>query len=115
MAALKAGAEEFQKLYSAGAQLSPEKQKELNEILYKVERALINEKGLPRRSWYRHQIYAPGFYTGYGVKTLPGIREGIEERNWLEAQENIEVVAKTITVYTEQVKKAAAVLSKKAF
>jgi N-acetylated-alpha-linked acidic dipeptidase len=115
MAALKAGAEEFQKLYSAGAQLSPEKQKELNEILYKVERALINEKGLPRRSWYRHQIYAPGFYTGYGVKTIPGIREGIEERNWLEAQENIEVVAKTITVYTEQVKKAAAVLSKKAF
>lgn len=115
MAALKAGAEEFQKLYSAGAQLSPEKQKELNEILYKVERALINEKGLPRRSWYRHQIYAPGFYTGYGVKTLPGIREGIEERNWPEAQENIEVVAKTITVYTEQVKKAAAVLSKKAF
>ena len=62
---------------------------------------MINEKGLPRRSWYKHQIYAPGFYTGYGVKTLPGIREGIEERNWKEAQDNIEMVAKTIDVYTE--------------
>ncbi len=52
--------------------------------------------GLPRRPWYKHQIYAPGYYTGYGVKTLPGIREAIEQRNWKEAQENIEIVSKTI-------------------
>ena len=115
MADLKTKAEEFQKLYSGSTQLSLDKQKELNEILFKVERALINEKGLPRRSWYKHQIYAPGFYTGYGVKTLPGIREGIEERNWKEAQDNIEIVAKTINVYTEQVKAAASVLNKKPF
>jgi N-acetylated-alpha-linked acidic dipeptidase len=87
----------------------------LNEILFKVERALINDKGLPRRSWYKHQIYAPGFYTGYGVKTLPGIREGIEERNWKEAQDNIEVVAKTIEAYTEQVKQATNIVKPKAF
>ena len=86
MAVLKTSAEDFQKLYANGTQLSPEKRKELNAILFKVERALINDKGLPRRSWYKHQVYAPGFYTGYGVKTLPGIREGIEERNWKEAQ-----------------------------
>jgi N-acetylated-alpha-linked acidic dipeptidase len=115
MADLKTKADEFQKLYSGSTQLPLDKQKELNEILFKVERALINEKGLPRRSWYKHQIYAPGFYTGYGVKTLPGIREGIEERNWKEAQDNIEIVAKTINVYTEQVKAATSVLNKKPF
>ena len=115
MAELKATAEEFQKLYANGTKLSPEKQKELNEILFKVERALINEKGLPRRSWYKHQVYAPGFYTGYGVKTLPGIREGIEERNWKEAQDNIQVVAKTIEAYTTEVKEATTIVKPKAF
>ena len=89
--------------------------KELNAILFKVERALINEKGLPRRSWYKHQVYAPGFYTGYGVKTLPGIREGIEERNWKEAQDNIEIVAKTMEAYTDQVKQATNIVKPKAF
>jgi N-acetylated-alpha-linked acidic dipeptidase len=100
---LKNNAEEYQRLYGNGAQLSPEKQNELNSILYKAERSLLQEKGLPRRSWYKHQVYAPGFYTGYGVKTLPGIREAIEQRNWTEAQENIEIVAKTMQEYTQQV------------
>ena len=115
MAQLKTQAEEFQKLYANGTQLSPEKQKVLNKLLFQVERALINEKGLPRRSWYKHQVYAPGFYTGYGVKTLPGIREGIEERNWKEAQDNIEVVAKAIETYTNEVKQASSIVKPKAF
>ena len=115
MAVLKTTAEDFQKLYANGTQLSAEKRKELNAILFKVERALINDKGLPRRSWYKHQVYAPGFYTGYGVKTLPGIREGIEERNWKEAQDNIEIVAKTMEVYTDQVKQATNIVKPKAF
>jgi len=51
---------------------------------------------LPRRSWYKHQIYAPGYYTGYGVKTLPGIREAIEQRNWTEAQAQIQLAADAI-------------------
>ena len=115
MAVLKTSAEDFQKLYANGTQLSPEKRKELNAILFKVERALINDKGLPRRSWYKHQVYAPGFYTGYGVKTLPGIREGIEERNWKEAQDNIEIVAKTMEAYIEQVKQATNIVKPKVF
>jgi N-acetylated-alpha-linked acidic dipeptidase len=102
---LKANAEEFQRLYGNGTQLSPDKLNALNTILYKAERSLIQEKGLPRRSWYKHQVYAPGFYTGYGVKTLPGIREGIEQRNWTEAQENIEIVARTFQEYTLQIQK----------
>ena len=115
MVELKTNAEEFQKLYASGTQLSAEKQKALNQVLFQVERSLINEKGLPRRSWYKHQVYAPGFYTGYGVKTLPGIREGIEERNWKEAQDNISVVAKTIEAYTNEVKEATTIVKPKAF
>ena len=49
---------------------------ELNRTLYLSERAFRYEAGLPRRDWFKHLAYAPGFYTGYGVKTLPGIREG---------------------------------------
>jgi len=103
---LKEAAEEFQKQYNRAIQLPIDKRNELNEILYKVERSLINDNGLPRRPWYKHQIYAPGYYTGYGVKTLPGIREAIEQRNWKEAQENIVIVSKTLEAYTLQVQHA---------
>ena len=68
----------------------------LNKKLYHAEQTLLTKEGLPRRSWYRHAIYAPGFYTGYGVKTLPGVREAIEQRNWEEAQEQIEITAAAI-------------------
>ena len=67
-----------------------------NQSLYRAEQQLLTETGLPRRAWYKHSIYAPGAYTGYGVKTLPGIREAIEQRNWIEAQQQIEVDAKAI-------------------
>ncbi len=113
MAQLKNASEEFQKQYENAFQLPADKQNELNEVLYKLERSLINENGLPRRPWYKHQIYAPGFYTGYDVKTLPGIREAIEQRNWKEAQDNIEIVSKTIGVYTQQVQNAVNSIFKK--
>lgn len=114
LAQLKIISEEFQKQYESAIQLPVDKQNELNEILYKAERSLINENGLPKRPWYKHQIYAPGYYTGYGVKTLPGIREAIEQRNWKEAQENIEIVSKTIEIYTQQVQHAMNIIIKKA-
>jgi N-acetylated-alpha-linked acidic dipeptidase len=80
--------------WTAASQTSGDHDK-LNKLLYQAEQQLLSD-GLPRRPWYRHTIYAPGFYTGYGVKTLPGIREAIEQRNWTEAQEQIAVVAKSI-------------------
>jgi N-acetylated-alpha-linked acidic dipeptidase len=101
---LKDSAEAFQKLYGRASQLSAAKQKELNNILYMAERSLVYVNGLPRRPWYKHEIYAPGYYTGYGVKTLPGIREAIEQRNWKEAQESIDIVASALQSYTDQVK-----------
>jgi N-acetylated-alpha-linked acidic dipeptidase len=78
----------------------------INEIIYQAEQKLLAENGLPRRSWYKHTIYAPGFYTGYGVKTLPGVREAIEQRQWTEAQEQIEIVAKTLIHYTSKIDEA---------
>jgi N-acetylated-alpha-linked acidic dipeptidase len=104
LASLKINAEEFQKLKPNT--LTAPKQQKLNQILFNIEKTLINEKGLPKRTWYKHQIYAPGYYTGYGVKTLPGIREAIEQRNWPEAQENIEIIAKTIGDYNAKVMEA---------
>jgi N-acetylated-alpha-linked acidic dipeptidase len=68
----------------------------LNKALYHAEQQLLDAAGLPRRPWYKHTLYAPGFYTGYGVKTLPGIREAIEQRNWPEAQQQIGVVAAAV-------------------
>lgn len=106
LVALKKATEEFTSLYTKGTQLPEDKKALLNTILYKAERTLLQGKGLPRREWYRHQIYAPGYYTGYGVKTIPGIREAVEQRFWMEAQENISIVSKTIEQYTEQVKAA---------
>ena len=76
--------------------LPTHKQEALNAMLMKAEQKLTSEEGLPRRPWYRHQIYAPGFYTGYGVKTLPGVREAIEQQSWEEAQEQIEKLAGTL-------------------
>jgi N-acetylated-alpha-linked acidic dipeptidase len=67
-----------------------------NLALYQAEQQLLAKDGLPRRSWYKHTIYAPGFYTGYGVKTIPGVREAIEQRNWKEAQTQIGIVAEAI-------------------
>jgi len=78
----------------------------LNALLYQCEQNLLVEKGLPRRPWYRHTIYAPGYYTGYGVKTLPGIREAIEQRNWNEARDQVEVAAQALEAYTGQLQDA---------
>jgi N-acetylated-alpha-linked acidic dipeptidase len=72
----------------------------INKKLYKAEQVLLSKEGLPRRGWYRHVIYAPGLYTGYSVKTLPGIREAIEQRNWKEAQEQVEIAATTINNFS---------------
>lgn len=92
---LKKSADKLAAAWTAVSQTNADHDK-LNKLLYHAEQQLLSADGLPRRPWYRHTIYAPGFYTGYGVKTLPGIREAIEQRNWPEAQEQIAVVAKSI-------------------
>jgi N-acetylated-alpha-linked acidic dipeptidase len=85
---------------------------DLNGTLYRTERAFRHEAGLPRRDWFKHLAYAPGFYTGYGVKTLPGIREGIEQGQWDEARSFVPIVANAVDRLTSDVDRAAAMLKK---
>ncbi len=72
-----------------------------NQALYQAEQQLLSKNGLPRRAWFKHSIYAPGFYTGYGVKTMPGIREAIEQRDWKEAQEQMDIDASLLNALTK--------------
>jgi N-acetylated-alpha-linked acidic dipeptidase len=82
----------------------------VNDQLVRVERGLTLPDGLPGRPWFEHQIYAPGFYTGYGVKTLPGIREAIEEKRWKEADEQMIRTGRVLETEAALIDKAAALL-----
>jgi N-acetylated-alpha-linked acidic dipeptidase len=105
LAKLKDSANKFQNA-SKDKKLSASTQKSLDEILMKTERYLTRDTGLPKRDWFKHQIYAPGFYTGYGVKTLPAIRESIEQREWSEVVKQIGLVSDTIENFAAQIDKA---------
>jgi N-acetylated-alpha-linked acidic dipeptidase len=73
----------------------------VNQALFQAERSLLIPEGLPKRAWYKHSIYAPGFYTGYGVKTLPGVREAIEQNNWTEADTQLQTATKRINALAQ--------------
>ncbi len=79
----------------------------INRKLMDTERALTNPDGLLRRPWYKHLLYAPGVYTGYGVKTVPGVREGIEQKRYSEAEQEVVRVAKVIEAEAAVVDSAA--------
>ena len=74
---------------AGGNSLSGDALHEVNQQLMMSERKLTNPEGLPGRPWFRHMVYAPGLYTGYGVKTIPGVREAIEQKDWKEADNQI--------------------------
>jgi N-acetylated-alpha-linked acidic dipeptidase len=107
---LQESASAFSAATAKAGNLSAEKLGQLNQILYKAERYLINQEGLPKRPWYKHQIYAPGFYTGYGVKTLPMIREAIEQKNWEEAEVGIARVTEALKNFTAEIDKAVGLM-----
>jgi len=98
---------EFAPLKNAVARLEKaarafdDKQTRDDRTIMRLERALTRDSGLPGRPWYRHHVYAPGQYTGYGVKTMPAVREAIELRKWTEANEQIVVLAKVLDAYAE--------------
>jgi N-acetylated-alpha-linked acidic dipeptidase len=83
----------------------------VNQKLMESERRLTDDAGLPRRPWYKHMIYAPGVYTGYGVKTMPGVREAIEQKRWPEADAEIVRVAKVLENESGLIDAAAAELT----
>jgi N-acetylated-alpha-linked acidic dipeptidase len=94
--ALARSAEHFEAEKAKGAAVEMNKVKSVNQKLIQSERKLTHPDGLPGRPWFKHQIYAPGFYTGYGVKTLPAIREAIEQKQWKVADEQIVKVAQIL-------------------
>jgi N-acetylated-alpha-linked acidic dipeptidase len=115
LAKLKESCRKFEAARKAGESnqpaLSLPADQALDEVLMKLEQTLTTPEGLPRRPWYRHTIYAPGFYTGYSAKTLPGIREAIEQRNWPEATQQIEIVARTLEAFASELDRARQLIS----
>ena len=115
VARLKKSAKSYDEAYARGAQsglaLSPATRTALNAELQGMEHSLTNDRGLPGRSWFRHLIYAPGMLTGYGAKTLPGVREAIEQHRWDEADEYARLTAQALGAYCDRLDQATALLS----
>jgi N-acetylated-alpha-linked acidic dipeptidase len=95
---------------SAGVALPAERATQVNAVLRNLERALTDPRGLPGRAWYTHLIYAPGLFTGYGVKTIPGVREAIERSQWQTAEEYARRTAVALGNYSEQLDHATSLL-----
>jgi N-acetylated-alpha-linked acidic dipeptidase len=95
---------------AAGKELNAATRTQLNDLLRGLEQTLTRPEGLPGREWYKHLIYAPGLLTGYGVKTLPGMREAIEDNRWEEANRYSQFTADALKNYCERLDKATALL-----
>jgi N-acetylated-alpha-linked acidic dipeptidase len=112
--ALAASARAFDAAYAAAVAdptgLTPARAGAVNAILGSAEQALLGNPGLPGRPWYRHMVYAPGLYTGYGAKTLPAVREAVEERHWAEAAESVTRTAAALDAYRRALDAAATAL-----
>jgi N-acetylated-alpha-linked acidic dipeptidase len=103
---LQQSAQAFDAAYAAyverGATLAPERQQAIDVAMARMEQALTDPDGLPGRGWYKHMIYAPGLLTGYGVKTVPGVREAVEQRRWDEANRYAVITARVVDGYRAQ-------------
>jgi N-acetylated-alpha-linked acidic dipeptidase len=109
---LKASAKAYDDaLAKNGAGLSPDRLAHLQALMLDLDQTLLYDAGLPGRPWFKNVIYAPGTLTGYGAKTLPGIREGIEQQRWADAAAYIKITADALNAYSGRLDQAAAVLS----
>jgi N-acetylated-alpha-linked acidic dipeptidase len=96
---------------NGGAALASASLDEVNRLLIESERKFVTQDGLPNRPWYKHQLYAPGFYTGYAAKTMPYVREAIEQKQWKQADEGVVVVAHCLQDEAKLIDDAAAKLA----
>ncbi|MGJ3649895.1 transferrin receptor-like dimerization domain-containing protein [Sphingomonas sp. GlSt437] len=96
-----------------GADLDASRREKLNALLRDVDQLLLDDTGLPFRPWYKNMVYAPGRFTGYGAKTLPGVREAIEERRFDDANAYAGRIAKVLTAYAARLDAARAVVEGK--
>jgi N-acetylated-alpha-linked acidic dipeptidase len=113
---LKQSAQAYQAAYAkraaAGFNMPAARQQQLNQLMGSMEQGLSDPAGLPGRPWFKHFIYAPGMLTGYGVKTVPGVREAIEARRWNEADHYAKVTAEVLDRYRAQLDRLTALLDK---
>jgi len=113
-AALATSAKAFDQRYAtaiaAPAGLDHERLAAVNSELRRAEQALLSAEGLPGRGWYRHMVYAPGLHTGYGAKTLPAVREAVEERHWDEVPHDVATTAAVLEAYRAVLEAATAKL-----
>ncbi|HEY1725190.1 MAG TPA: transferrin receptor-like dimerization domain-containing protein [Steroidobacteraceae bacterium] len=93
-----------------GLSLDAAQRAQLDVLLQGLEQTLLIDAGLPRRPWYKHLMYAPGALTGYEAKTVPGVREAIENHRWQEAQQYIGLTAQALGRYCERLDSASALL-----
>lgn len=109
---LTRAAKRYETIYAAALAggASREQFAKANAILMASDQMLLGPTGLPLRPWYRHLLYAPGLYTGYGVKTVPGVREAIELHRWAEADAQIGLAAAALEREAELVSRASAAL-----
>ena len=112
--ALNKAAMRFEKAYAAAsaANAPASALAQVNALLRQSDQVLMLPEGLPKRPWYRHSLYAPGYYTGYGVKTMPGVREAIEQKDWKQADVEIARVSGALLRESELVAKAAEMLER---
>jgi N-acetylated-alpha-linked acidic dipeptidase len=108
---LKKSAAAYDAAYAAkGAALSPAARARLNAALRDIDQLLLSERGLPGRDWYKNLIYAPGRFTGYGAKTLPGVREAIEERRFADADLYAKLTGEVLSAYADRLDQARGIV-----
>jgi N-acetylated-alpha-linked acidic dipeptidase len=102
----------FQKWQAGGSGMPKESLDTLNFDLLRVQKAFLTERGLPERPWFKHQVYAPGAYTGYGAKPIAAVREYMDQKKWKEADAEVPGVGKVLEDVSVAIDKAADDLDK---
>jgi N-acetylated-alpha-linked acidic dipeptidase len=114
--AIKKSAERYQSAFakwqSGGTELPAQAAAALNADLRQIQRTFLNEKGLPERPWFKHQVYAPGAYTGYGAKPIAAVREYMDQEKWREAEAQVPIVGQVLENVAVAIGKAADDLEK---
>jgi N-acetylated-alpha-linked acidic dipeptidase len=94
-----------------GASLSADRLAKLQSLMLTIDQTLMSDTGLPERGWYKNLVYAPGRFTGYGAKTLPGVREAIEDERWDDAVRYAKLTADALNAYSDRLDQATALVN----
>jgi N-acetylated-alpha-linked acidic dipeptidase len=109
---LKKSAKAYDAALSAhGSSLPAQTTSQLFDLTRETEKTLAPDTGLPGRNWYKNLMYAPGAYTGYSAKTLPGVREAVEEERWADADRYVAITAAALQNYADKLDQAVKLMN----